>query len=551
MVSGSGGDTKAAHRTKVAMVMRLARPDSDRFRFRMIIPAYPSFNIYSRIARHTTALGPVGVATVVSRVGGWDVEVIDENNYWGLGPRDDLGMPDHGTLQTIRRADVVGLYGGLSSTILRLQEIARFYREKGATTIAGGQHFIGENILDALQNGVDFVVIGEGEDTLRELLTVLRAGGDPANVAGIAFLRDGDIIRTPDRAPITDFDRLPLPDFGLLRYARVHLFPVGWIRGCGMDCEFCTVKGRPRSSSPERVVEQIACALEKYDARHFFLVDDLFGHRRTETLRLCRLLASYQKAIGIRVDITVQIRLERAKDTEMLQGMHRAGINTVCIGFESPIREELEAMNKKLRPSDMVTLTRGYHRAGFRVHGMFIFGYPLPQGKSLGASLRDRVHRFRSFVRKASIDTIQVLLPVPLPGTALTARLASQHRIFPRDCVGWEYYDGNFPLFMPDAPLTPEDMQSALRRIMGRFYRFRSMFAIGLNVLAFPAMVFAPWDIPAAWRRWHRAWQNNIMRFGGWILLRRWTNAFKTSSFSKKLAMAEERITAREAIPSR
>ncbi|MCC6356227.1 MAG: B12-binding domain-containing radical SAM protein [Verrucomicrobiae bacterium] len=510
----------------------------------MIIPAYPAFNIYSRIARHTTALGPVSVATVVSHLEGWDVEVIDENNYWRLGPRDVAGMPDHGTLQTIRRADVAGLYGGLSSTIPRLHQIARFYRERGITTIAGGQHFVGDNIREALEQGVDFVVIGEGEDSLRDLLESLRAGRDPSGVAGIAFLRDGALVRTGDRTPITDFDRLPLPDFGLLRYARVRLFPVGWIRGCGMDCEFCTVKGRPRPASVERVVGQVASAVERYGARSFFLVDDLFGHRRTETLRLCRLLADYQKAIGIRLDITVQIRLERAKDTEMLQAMRSAGINTVCVGFESPIPEELDAMNKKLRPSDMVALTRGYHVAGFRVHGMFIFGYPVPAGVRLAASLQDRIRRFRSFVRKARIDTIQVLLPVPLPGTALTARLGAQNRIFPRDCVGWEYYDGNFPLFMPDAPLSPGDMQMALRRIMGRFYRFRTMFAVGLNVLTFPAMVFAPWDIPAAWHRWHRAWQNNIMRFGGWILLRRWTSAFKAGDFAERLALAERRIGA-------
>lgn len=515
-----------------------------RIRFRMIIPAYPAFNVYSRIARRTTALGPVSVATVVSRMENWDVEVIDENNYRGLGPRDDEGMPDHAMLQTIRRAEVVGLYGGLSSTIPRLYQIARLYREAGAITIVGGQHFIGENIREALDNGADFVVIGEGEDSLRELLETLRAGGDPCHVSGIAFRRDGDLIRARDRPPITDFDRLPLPDFGLIRYANIRLFPVGWIRGCGMDCEFCTVKGRPRPASAERVVEQIASAVERHDARHFFLVDDLFGHRRNDTMRLCRLLEEYQRAIGIRLDITAQIRLERAKDSEMLQAMRRAGINTVCIGFESPIPEELQAMNKRLRPSDMVGLTRGYHRAGFRVHGMFIFGYPLPPGASLLAPLADRIRRFRAFVRKARLDTIQVLLPVPLPGTALTARLAAQDRIFPKECVGWEYYDGNFPLFVPDDPLTPADMQSALRKIMGRFYRFRSTFAIAANVLAFPAMIFAPWDIPSAWRRWHRTWQNNIMRFGGWILLRRWTSAFKSGVFSKRLEEAERRMTA-------
>jgi radical SAM superfamily enzyme YgiQ (UPF0313 family) len=513
-----------------------------RLRFRMIIPAYPTFNVYSRIAKTTTALGPLMVATVVSRLKHWDAEVIDENNYRKFGPKDDTGRPDHGTLQAIRPADAVGIYGGLSSTIPRVNELVRFYKEKGATVIAGGQHFVGDNIRNALEEGVDFVVIGEGEDTIQELLWVIKEGREPEEVAGIAFMRDGRMVMTRERAPITDFDELPLPDLDLVRYARIKLYPVGWIRGCGMNCEFCTVKGRPRAAPVERVVEQVAAMLESHNARHFFIVDDLFGHKREDTLRLCGLLAEYQKAVGTRLDITVQIRLDRAKDMELLHAMRRAGINTVAIGFESPIAEELDAMDKRIRPEEMITMTRLYHKAGFLVHGMFIFGYPLPDGVSFSIPTRERIRRFRDFIRKAQLDTIQVLLPIPLPGTELADRLAAQNRIFPRDCVGWEYYDGNFPLFLPDEPLTPKEMQSAIRKIMGRFYRFRSMFAIGLNVLAFPAIVLSLFNIKIGWRRWYRPWRNNILRFGGWILMKRWALDFKRGRFMDKLTRAEQQL---------
>ena len=513
-----------------------------RFRFRVIAPVYPAFNVYSRIARQTTALGPVSVATVVSRMDGWDVEVIDENNYRKFGPKDDTGRPDHRTLQTIRAADVVGLYGGLSSTIPRLYEVARFYKGQGVTTIAGGQHFIGENIRDALENGIDFVVMGEGEDIIRDLLTNIREEREPDEVPGIAFMRDGQLVHTPEQAPIRDFDRVPLPDFDLVRYAKIEIYPINWIRGCGMNCEFCTVKGRPRPASVNRVVEQIASLVEAHNARHFFIVDDLFGQRREETLQLCRLLAEYQNAIGTKLSLTVQIRLDRAKDTDLLQAMRKAGINTVCIGFESPIPEELAAMNKKVKPEDMLAMTQLYHKAGFLVHGMFIFGYPLPEGARLNLSAKERVHYFRTFIHKARLDTIQVLLPVPLPGTELTERLATQNRIFPRYIIGWEYYDGNFPLFQPDEPLTPEDMHFALRKIMGRFYRFRYLFAIGLNILVFPAMILSVFKLRVGWRKWHRLWRNALRRFGGWIIVRRWTAALKRDSFSERITRASQSL---------
>ncbi|MBN1900993.1 B12-binding domain-containing radical SAM protein [Candidatus Sumerlaeota bacterium] len=522
--------------------------NTSRFRFRMIDPAYPAFNIYSRIACKTTALGPLGVATVISRMGGWDVEVIDENNYRKFGPREYTGLPDHKTLQTIRHADVLGFYGGLSSTIPRIYELARLYKGMGVITIAGGQHFIGDNIRDALENGIDFVVIGEGEDTIQELLEAIREEREPENVAGIAFMQGEKLIQTAERPPITDFDRLPLPDFDLVRYAKISIYPISWIRGCGMNCEFCTVKGKPRPSSVERVVEQIAALFETRNARCFFIVDDLFGNKREEAMHLCSMLADYQKAVGVKLDITVQIRLDCAKDAKLLQAMLKAGVSNVCIGYESPIAEELTAMNKRVKPEDMIALTREYHKAGFLVHGMFIFGYPLKDGPSVQLSAKERVRRFRRFIKNARLDTIQVLLPVPLPGTDLSRRLASQNRIFPLDCIGWEYYDGNFPLFIPDKPMTSEDMHSAIRKIMGRFYRFRNMFYVALNVILFPAMFISIFNIGLSWQRWYRSWRNHLVRFGGWIIMRRWTSALKKGGFSEKLILAQQNLNRPDAV---
>ncbi|KQC12946.1 MAG: hypothetical protein APR63_01620 [Desulfuromonas sp. SDB] len=514
-----------------------------RKRFRLIIPKYPALNIYSRIAISTTALGPICIATMVGRMKDWDAEVIDENNYRKFGPKKQDGQPDHDTLQAIRPADVAGFYGGLTSTVPRLYKLAKLYKQKGVVTIAGGQHFVESNIREALENSIDFVVIGEGEITIRELLNTLQQGEDLKNVAGIAFLNsNGNLVKTEDRQKITDFDSLPLPDFNLLRYSKMKLYPINWTRGCGMDCEFCTVKGRPRSSSPERVVEQIASLLEGHHARHFFIVDDLFGNKRADTLKLCDLLANYQKAVGVRLDITVQIRLDRAKDRELLRAMRKAGINTVCIGFESPISEELEAMNKKIKPEEMLKLTKLYHQAGFLVHGMFIFGYPLPKGVEVKMSLKERIKRFRKFIRQGKIDTLQVLLPVPIPGTGLTKRLNQDNRIFPLDYIGWKYYDGNFPLFVPDEPLTAEDMQTALKKIMGRFYRFRYIFAIARNILIFPAMMLTLWNIKFGWRKWYRHWRNDLIRFGGWIIIRRWKANFSKDPFSENLIKAKQSL---------
>lgn len=510
-------------------------------RFRMIIPAYPAFNIYSRIAKRTTALGPIFVATVVSKIPGWEAEIIDENNYWHIGPVDKDGLPDHETLQHLHPADVVGLYGGLSSTAPRLFELARWYNNAGAIVVGGGQHFADEaNIREAMDNGIHYVVVGEGEETIAELIQAIEDDRNLESIKGIAFISDGKLVLTPTRPEITEFDKLPLPDFSLLRYARIRVYPVSWVRGCGMNCEFCTVKGRVRCPVPNYVLEQVTSLVERQNARHFFIVDDLFGQNRTATLELCRLLQQYQQNMGIKLWFTVQIRLDKSRDSELLREMRRTGIREVAIGFESPIPEELSAMNKKLKPEDMIAMARIFRKAGFYVHGMFIFGYPVQPAIDFSMSASDRLKYFRRFIREARIDTIQVLLPVPLPGTEMTARLSAENRIFPKSVVGWEFYDGNFPLFIPDPPMTAEDMQWAIRRIMGKFYGVKHMFIMVRHAITLPFLVFAFSDIQSVWHKWYRLWRNTLIRLGGWTIVRSWTRAFRKGDFPERLEKAKQ-----------
>jgi radical SAM superfamily enzyme YgiQ (UPF0313 family) len=412
----------------------------------------------------------------------------------------------------------------------------------GILTVAGGQHFFGESIAEALSSGIDYVVIGEAEETITELLSVIEGKKEPSEVRGIAYLKDGEVFVTEKREQTTDFDRLPMPDFSLVRYAKIKIYPVERIRGCGMDCEFCTVKGRPRPASPERLLEHISSLVESRNAKQFFIVDDLFGQQRDETIRFCNMLSEYKKSVKLNLSITVQIRLDKAKDTELLSAMQQADIETVAIGFESPIEEELTAMNKHIRCEEMVSLARTFREFGFLVHGMFIFGYPLKGGQKFEMSGDERTKYYRRFIYKAKIDTVQVLLPVPMPGTELRRRLQEQNRIYPLGDIGWEYYDGNFPIFEPDEPLTAEQIQHSAKKIMGHFYKFKYMFFVVMNIFSFPALVFFLHNIRLGWRKWYRNWRNHLIRFVGWLTFRRWTIAFKKNNFIQKLKAAQHRL---------
>ena len=510
-----------------------------RYLLRIITPAYPAFNIYSVLADKTTALGPLYVGSSAQEVEGWDVEVIDENNLRRFGPKDPSRGANHQYLQKQRPADVVGFYGGLTSTIPRVYELAKFYKQQGVITIAGGQHFVPETIPEAVSSDLDLIVLGEGEEAIKELLRAFTEGKKLDSIAGLVYKKDGKIFYTPQRPPIQDLDKLPLPDFSLLRYAKVTLFPVGRVRGCGMNCEFCAVKGKARYASPEHLVGQISKALESSSAREFFIVDDLFAQDRAETLRLCNLLREYQNSIGKRLTLTVQIRLDKANDTELLQAMREARINNICIGIESPIDAELKAMRKGLKSEDMIKLAKVFHDLGFFIHGMFIFGYPMREGTKFNMPVPERVKHFKKFISKARLDTIQVLLPVPLPGTEMRERLLRQNRVYPLNDLGWEYYDGNFPLIEPDKPLTPEEVQTGAWSVMSRFYKSRYLINFLLNMFSIPHLVLYFRGLKKGWRKWYRKWRHYAYRFGGAKIIKKWTYQFHKGPFSEKLQKAK------------
>jgi hypothetical protein len=108
--------------------------------------------------------------------------------------------------------------------------------------------------------------------------------------------------------------------------------------------------------------------------------------------------------------------------------------------------------------------------------------------------------------------------------------------------VGWEYYDGNFPLFEPDEPMSAEEMQASIKQIMGGFYRFQHVFNIVANIFSFPYLLFFLHNIRLGWRIWYRSWRNDLVRFGGWILIKGWTAALKKDDFSQKIQRAKEHL---------
>ncbi len=495
--------------------------------FRMVDPAFPNWNIFSSYASMTTALGPVMVATAASKLWGWRAEIIDENNYrW---KRNGDGLPDHQALQKENQAVVVGFYCGLTSTIERVWQLAEFYHQQGVITIAGGwhAHYCPEEML---RHNIDIVVHGDGEEAIQQILRVVADGGSFESIPGISFLKNNWMVTNgPEMLEISNLNNLPLPDFGLLRHAhKIKLYPAGRIKGCEKNCEFCSVKGEPRWANARHLFETVSWLVDTRGAQSFFIVDDRLEGDPQGTMEFFQLIA---ERYGRRLHFTVQVRLEAAKNTELLRIMRKAGVHIVCIGYESPIDEDLRAMKKGYSSADMLKWTKIYRSFGFRIHGMFIFGYPSRDGKK-SIELKEMVKRFKRFIRKACFYTIQILHPVPIVGTELRRRLDSEGRLFPQELVPWSRYDGSYACFIPDN-MSLRQLQEIPTELMRWFYSFASFFRIPLRTIAFPIDLLA-----RGWERWYYHWYHEVIRYGGHLLIQRWRKRQKKDNFLGRLEIS-------------
>ncbi len=503
---------------------------------RFIVPAYPEVNIFS--GSRITPLGIINVASSASTLWGWRVEIIDENNY--RGPRDENGLPDHRRLQDENPASVIGFYCGLSSTMDRVFELSRFYSDQGTVNMGGGWH-AHYCPAEVLEHDFDIVIHGDGELVTRDILQALMNDSDVTGLAGISFSQDGVKKTNPPHAlELEDLSSLPYPNFGLIRYARkIKTYPIGRTRGCSKHCEFCSVKGAPRSADPRSTFGVVQWLVEKRNAKHFFIVDDRLDGDRQGLLELLGLIS---EKYGDRLHFTVQIRLEAAKDAELLLAMQKAGIRTVCIGYESPIAEDLKSMHKGLSPKDMIEWTL-VMRKYFWVHGMFIFGYPNIEPSKI--SVAEAVKRYEQFIRKAGISSIQVLHPVPLVGTELRARLESEGRLFPLGVVPWRMYDGSYACFLP-GNMTIAELQNAPIEIMRWFYNPWSFWRIPLRTLVFPIHYLV-----AGWKHWHYAWLRDLVRYGGHRILLKWFSNPASRNFAATLEKHAKarRPFSRKAVP--
>ena len=362
--------------------------------------------------------------------------------------------------------DVVGI-----SSITRTQppayELARRLKalNPGIRIVFGGPH-VTALPEEALQHG-DVVVRREGDVTFVELLERLTEDREApflADLQGISYRdRNGDICQNPDRPFLAseDLSALPFPEYPSAVRKGISNSVVVTSRGCPFQCDFCAVIsqfGRGyRFLDVDRSVELIEHTLRQ-TRKPIFFGDDNFNARPARTR------AILEKILEKGIPMPwwgAQVRVEAARDGDLLALMKRAGCSKVYVGFESINQETLDLFNKRSSREKNEDAIRRFHQAGLSIHGMFVLG---SDADTVG-TVRDTV----AFAKRMRIGTAQFFALTTLPGTPMTARYVEDGKVLSRK---WQLYDAHHVVIQP-ARMTPHLLQEELSRSHKDFYSWK------------------------------------------------------------------------------
>jgi len=262
---------------------------------------------------------------------------------------------------------------------------------------------------------VDFVVRGEGEETLCELLKVIPPNGmNFHDVPGLSFRMNGKTTHNPGRGLIEDINGLSLPARDSIidyeTYSPVQFSMMMTSRGCPYDCGFCASGNiwsrRVRFRSIDSILEEIEELKTRYDIRNITFMDDAFTISRGRVTKLC------QAFIANRIDITWSCltRVDIISD-ELVTLMKKAGCTKVSVGVESGNQRILDLIGKNITLERIRDAVGCLRKNKMFWSGFFMFGFP--------TETEDEVFDTLNFLHELKPDWAHIGIFTPYPGTAL------------------------------------------------------------------------------------------------------------------------------------
>ena len=363
---------------------------------------------------------PLGILCISAflKSKGFDIHSLNLNHY------------DNEKLQEVLcegRYDAV-CTGGLFTEIRAVRHVIETTRrfDDRAKVIIGGAIASSDPEFALKELKPDYLVIGEGEVVMENLLRGIEDCKDIREVKGIVFADRGDIIKTPPQPLINDLDSLPFLDYEGFEYDRYLKDYVAYdeyfklimdlekrlkaavssSRDCIMKCTFCfrTMGGSYRIRSIDRTISEIKYLIKRYNVNEINLLDEMFSNSKERIYEFC------EKIKPLNILWTCQIRVSNITK-EALLCMKAAGCYSVSYGFESASGKVLKSMKKGITVDQISRAIKWTLEARMSIQGNFIFGDP-------AETLETADETFR-FLRQYKNINVNYGMIIPYPGTEL------------------------------------------------------------------------------------------------------------------------------------
>lgn len=306
-------------------------------------------------------------------------------------------------------------------------EMIKFAKQKGCTVIVSSSDST-DHFEQYLQEGADFILMGEAEQTLSELIqAVEEKQTDFLSIPGLAYQQQGAVIKTVRRSVLKELDDLPFPAWDIIDmepYRKTWLKHKGYFslnmattRGCPFKCNWCAKPiygNRYNSRSPQNVVTELKLLKEKFNFDHIWFCDDIFGLKPGWVHEFADLVEKEQ----LRFSFKIQARADLLLQEDFIHDLARAGCENIWMGAESGSQKILDAMDKGTKVEQITEATTLLKKNNIHPSFFIQFGYP-------GETKQD-IAKTIAMINTLLPYEIGISVSYPLPGTLFYEKVKAQ-----------------------------------------------------------------------------------------------------------------------------
>ena len=300
-------------------------------------------------------------------------------------------------------------------------------KQRGCTVIVSSSDST-DHYQEYLEKGADFILIGEGEVTLLELLNAITQDKRRSSTRyRSCFQKNGSTVKTPPRNVLRDLDSLPFPAWDIIDlepYRKMWMESAGYFsmnmgttRGCPFKCNWCAKPiygNRYNSRSPQNVVTELKMLKERYQFDHIWFCDDIFGLKPGWVNEFADLV----KKEKLRFRFKIQSRADLLVQENYIEALARAGCDNAWMGAESGSQKILDAMDKGTTVEQIYEATRMLKKHEIKPSFFIQFGY-------LGETKED-IEKTIELINELLPSEIGISVSYPLPGTKFFEKVKSE-----------------------------------------------------------------------------------------------------------------------------